>query len=68
MMRFPTVGLPILIIVGLARADEADRPWQVHRQALDWQGSPVEEVATFWLANGNWWDESGELVNNYGLL
>ena len=64
MIRFPTGVLAILIIVGVARADEADRPWQICGQVVDEQGKPVEdfEAATFWLANGNWWDEKGELL------
>jgi thiol-disulfide isomerase/thioredoxin len=63
-MRFPISVLAILIIVGLARADDSDKPWQIHGQVVDERGAPVEdfEAATFWLSNGNWWGETGELL------
>src|SRR5438309_3892027 len=63
-MRFPISVLAILIIVAFARADDSDKPWQIHGQVVDEQGKPVEdlEAATFWLSNGNWWDERGELL------
>jgi thiol-disulfide isomerase/thioredoxin len=63
-MHLPKSFLAILIIIGCARADDSDQPWQIHGQAVDELGTPVEdfEAATFWLANGNWWDETGELL------
>jgi len=63
-MHYPTIVLTILILVGAARADDSDKPWQIHGQVVDEQGMPVEdfEAATFWLSNGNWWDEAGELL------
>ena len=64
-MRYPTSVLAFLMLVGAARADDADKPWQIHGQVVDEQGALVEdfEAATWWLSNGNWWDESGELLN-----
>jgi thiol-disulfide isomerase/thioredoxin len=63
-MRYPTSVLAILMLVGAAHADDSDKPWQIHGQVVDEQGAPVEdfEAATWWLSNGNWWDESGELL------
>jgi thiol-disulfide isomerase/thioredoxin len=63
-MHFPISVLAILILVGAARADDSDKPWQIHGQVVDEQGAPVEdfEAVTFWLSNGNWWDESCELL------
>ena len=63
-MHFPMSVLATLILVGVARADDSDQPWQIHGQVVDEQGKPVEdfEAATFWLSNGNWWDERGELL------
>ena len=65
-MRFPTSVLAIFLLVGFARADDSDKPWQIHGQVVDEQGKPVEdfEAATFWLANGNWWDKKGELLKD----
>lgn len=61
-MRFPTSILTILIVVGFARADDSDKPWQIHGQVVDEQGTPVEdfEAATFWSSNGKLWDETGK--------
>jgi thiol-disulfide isomerase/thioredoxin len=63
-MQFPASVLAILIIVGFARADDSEQSWQIHGQVVDEHGAPVEdfEAATFWLSNGNWWDDAGELV------
>src|ERR1043165_8454316 len=63
-MRVPISVLAILMLVGSARGDDSDGPWQIHGQVVDEQGAPVEdfEAATFWLANGNWWDEKGDLL------
>ncbi|NOY41196.1 MAG: TlpA family protein disulfide reductase [Planctomycetes bacterium] len=63
-MHYLTSVLAILILVGAARADDSDKPWQIHGQVVDEQGMPVEdfEAATFWISNGNWWDEKGELL------
>ena len=63
-MHCPASVLATLILVGAARADDSDKPWQIHGQVIDEQGKPVEdfEAATFWLSNGNWWDEQGELL------
>ena len=63
-MRFPIGVLAILILIGAARADDSDKPWQIHGQVVDEQGKPVEdfEAATYWSSNGNWWDEAGELI------
>jgi hypothetical protein len=53
-----------LLIVGFARTDAPDQPWTIHGQVVDEQGTPVEDfdAAMFWLANGNWWDEAGQLL------
>jgi thiol-disulfide isomerase/thioredoxin len=63
-MHFPKSVLPILIVVGFARADDSDQSWQIYGQVVDEQGTPVEdfEAGTFWLSNGNWWDKAGELL------
>src|SRR6185369_16188416 len=63
-MRFTLSVLATLILVGAARADDSDQPWQIHGLVVDEQGKSVEdfEAATFWLSNGNWWDERGELL------
>src|SRR5476649_2311242 len=64
-MHYPTSVLAILILVGVARADDSDKSWQIHGQVVDEQGMPIEdfEAATYWSSNGNWWDEEGELLN-----
>src|SRR4051794_15653804 len=63
-MHFRLSVLATLILVGAARAEDPDQPWQIHGQVVDEEGKPVEnfEAATFWLSNGNWWDERGELL------
>lgn len=63
-MRLPLVVLALVLIGKLACAEEADQPWQVRGTVVDEKGAPVEnfEAATWWLSNGNWWDESGELL------
>jgi len=74
--------IPALIcsfLLGVAQANDSDKPWQHIGQVVDEHGSPVKdfEAATFWLSNGNWWDETGELLeeasagkmwNNEGVL
>ena len=64
-MRYRSL-LPLLLMLltTVARADDSDKPWEIHGQVVDEQGKPVEEfeAATFWLSNGNWWDERGELL------
>jgi hypothetical protein len=47
-MRFPISVLAIVIIVGYARADDSDKPWQIHGQVVDEHGKPVKvfEAAT----------------------
>ena len=56
-MRIPICVLAILILVGVARADDSDRSWQIHGQVVDEEGKPVEDfdAATFWSSNGNLW-------------
>lgn len=51
-------------IVGLVRADDSEQSWQVVGQVVDEQGAAVEdfEAATWWLSNGNWWDDAGDLL------
>ena len=63
-MHYLASFLAILILVGAVRADDSDQSWQIHGQVVDEQGAPVEDydAATWWLSNGNWWDESGELL------
>jgi hypothetical protein len=63
-MRLPIIGLAFLILVGTVRAGEVIKSWEIQGQVVDEHGKPVEdfEAATFWLANGNWWDERGELL------
>jgi thiol-disulfide isomerase/thioredoxin len=63
-MHLPKSVLAILVIAGCARTDPSDQSWQIHGRVVDEHGAPVEdfEAATFWLANGNWWDETGELL------
>ena len=63
-MHVPTSVLAILILVGAARAEDPDTPWEIHGQVVDEQGAPVEdfEAASYWSSNGNWWDEAGELL------
>ncbi|HEX3598883.1 MAG TPA: hypothetical protein VHU84_02000, partial [Lacipirellulaceae bacterium] len=53
-----------MLFVSCVQADDADKPWEIRGQVVDEQGKPVEdfEASTFWLANGNWWDEKGELL------
>src|SRR3954469_5213872 len=65
-MRITLSVLATLILVGAARAEDSDQPWQIHGQVVDEQGKPVDdfEAATFWLSNGNWWDERGELLED----
>ncbi len=63
-MRFAISVLAILILVRAAQANDSDKPWQILGRVVDEKGAPVEdfEAATFWLSNGNWWDENGELL------
>jgi peroxiredoxin len=69
-MRFRLSVLATLILVGVTRADDSDKPWQIHGQVVDEQGKPVEdfEAATIWVSNGNLWDERGELLKEEGKL
>jgi hypothetical protein len=62
-MRLSVSVLAILIVVRFARADDSGQSWQIHGQVVDEQGAAVEdfEAATFWLSNGNWWNDAGEL-------
>jgi hypothetical protein len=68
-MRFPTSVLAILILVGLARADEADDSWQIHGQVVDEHGVPVEdfEASTFWSSFGDLWNETGQLLEKESI-
>ena len=61
-MHYSTSVLAVLILVGTARADEADESWEIHGQVVDEQGKPVEDfdAARFWSSNGKQWDEAGE--------
>lgn len=63
-MRISKIALAVLLLAGAARAQDEDMSWQITGQVVDDQGAPVEdfEVSTFWFANGNWWDEKGELL------
>jgi thiol-disulfide isomerase/thioredoxin len=63
-MHFPISILSILILVGAARADDSDEVWEVRGQVVDPRGNPVEdfEAATFWSANGKYWDETGKII------
>ena len=63
-MHLPSFILTILIFVGAVRAGESDQPWHIQGEVVDELGTPVEDfqAATFWVSNGNWWDDSGELL------
>ena len=39
------------MLAPIARADDADEPWEINGQVVDEQGKPVEdfEAATFWV-------------------
>lgn len=67
-MRFPTSVLFVLILAGFARAQDDPGLWHVDVEVVDEQGAPVDDVdvATFWGANGNWWDDAGELLPEAG--
>lgn len=59
--------IPALVfsfLFGVAHASDAKQAWQFIGQVVDEHGNPVDdfEAATFWLSNGNWWDETGELL------
>ncbi len=59
----------LTIFATAAHGDEADESWEIHGRVVDGQGNPVEsfDIGTFWSANGNWWDESGEPMKINGL-
>ena len=63
-MQCPTSVLAILILVGTAQADDADKSWQIQGQVVDERGMPVDDfdAAGFWSSNGKMWDETGEMV------
>ncbi len=63
-MRLLTSVLLILLVAAVARAQEDPGLWHVDLEVVDEHGAPVDDadVATFWGANGNWWDEAGELL------
>ena len=68
-MHYPTSVLAILILVGTARADDADESWEIHGQVVDERGTPVDDfdAAKFWSSNGKQWDEAGEWIKISGL-
>jgi thiol-disulfide isomerase/thioredoxin len=68
-MRHPTSVLTILILMGTAQADAADKSWQIQGQVVDEQGMPVDDfdAAGFWSSNGKQWDETGEWIKVNGL-
>ena len=59
----------LTIFATAAHGYEADESWEIHGRVVDGQGNPVEsfDIGTFWSANGNWWDESGEPMKINGL-
>ena len=68
-MDFSKSVLAILVLVGAARVEGADKSWRVEGQVVDEQGIPVEdfEVASFWSSNGKQWDETGKWMEVNGF-
>lgn len=64
-----TAILIVLACVGLVRAEEANQGWKIIGSVVDSQGNPVTdyEAAIAWSANGNRWNESGEVIEVNGL-
>ena len=52
----------VMACVMTLHGEETDESWEIHGRVVDAAGKPVEEfeIGTFWSANGNYWDESGE--------
>jgi thiol-disulfide isomerase/thioredoxin len=61
--------LALAVLAGSVRADDADKPWEIHGQVVDSQGKPVEdfEAASYWSSNGKQWDDAGERIKINGL-
>lgn len=52
-----------LLLTTVARADDSDKPLEIHGQVVDEEGRPVDDfdAASFWSSSGKLWNDAGKL-------